>query len=214
MEKSVKYTSTNTYDTLNDYTPNTKNVWLVLHGIGYLGRFFLRHFKQLNSKENYIICPQAPSKYYKDEAYKRIGASWLTKENTVMETENVLNYIDSIIEAEFIDFKKVHFIVLGYSQGVSIATRWLAIRKQVCNQLIMISGVFPKELNGNNFQHIPNLKTIHTVGLNDEIFDPINVKKQEKRLESYFPAFKIINHKGGHVLDTNLFEEYLTDLPI
>lgn len=209
MEKVVQYISTNTYDTLNKYTSNTKNVWLVLHGIGYLGRFFLRHFQPLDSEENYIICPQAPSKYYKDQAYKRVGASWLTKENTVLETENVLNYIDSVIDAESIDFESVNFIVLGYSQGVSIATRWLANRKRVCNQLIMISGVFPKELNGANFQHIPNLKAIHTVGLKDELFDPINVKKQENRLEVYFPAFKIINHNGGHVLDSELFEQYL-----
>ncbi len=209
MEKTVNYLSTNSYDTLNTYTNTTKNVWLVFHGIGYLSRFFIRHFSQLSAEENYIICPQAPSKYYKDNTYKRVGASWLTRENTAVETENVLNYIDAVIQNENIDFNTVRFIVLGYSQGVSIATRWLALRKQFCHQLVMISGVFPKELGRTNFLHLPNLKTVHSVGLNDEIFDPENVKLQENRICSYFPKTQIINHNGGHILEVKLLEKYI-----
>jgi len=209
LEKSIQYTTTNTYNTLNKYTTKTKNVWLVFHGIGYLGRFFIRHFNELNKDENYIICPQAPSKYYKNGQYKHVGASWLTKENTLIETENILNYIDSIIENEQIDFDTINFMVLGYSQGVSIATRWIAKRKHICNRLIMISGVFPKELLATDFEHLPNLKTIHTVGLKDELFDPKNVKKQEEHLQQYFPNIKFINHNGGHILDANLLNSYL-----
>ncbi len=209
MEKSTTYTTTNTYDTLNTYSSTTKNIWLVFHGIGYLSRFFVRHFKSLSPKENYIICPQAPSKYYKDKNYKHVGASWLTKENTNIETKNVLNYIDSIIESETIDLKKVNFIVLGYSQGVSIATRWLANRKQFCHKLIMVSGVFPKELSAIDFNHIPNLKTIHSVGLTDSIFDSKNVTIQENRLQHYFPNTKFINHGGDHIFETKLLNKYL-----
>lgn len=208
MEKQVEYTTTNTYETLNKNTEKTKNVWLVFHGIGYLSRFFIRNFKVLNPDENYIICPQAPSKYYKDSSYKHVGASWLTKENTKTETENVLNYIDAILDYEKISQKKVNFIVLGYSQGVSIASRWLGRRKGYCNTLVMISGVFPKEMSKQHFDHLPNLKTFHTVGLTDEIFDPKNVLKQEKRLKAIFPEIKIINHEAGHVIDTSLFDSY------
>ncbi len=209
MEKSITYTTINTYDTLNSFTPKTKNVWLVFHGIGYLSRFFIRHFSNLPPLENYIICPQAPSKYYKDASYKRVGASWLTKEHTIPEIENVLNYVDEVIKKEAIDPKNVNFIVLGYSQGVSIATRWLAYRKHFCHKLIMISGVFPKELESANFSHLPNLNTIHTVGIKDEIFDPINITKQENRLLDYFPNIEIINHGGGHIFETLLLERYL-----
>lgn len=209
MKKNVAYTTTNTYETLNDNTEKTKNVWLVFHGIGYLSRFFIRNFKVLNPDENYIICPQAPSKYYKDSNYKHVGASWLTKENTKIETENVLNYIDAILDYENINLKKVNFIVLGYSQGVSIASRWLGSRNAFCNTLVMISGVFPKELSKQHFNHLSKLKTFHTVGLNDEIFDPKNVVKQENRLSEIFPEIKIINHDRGHIIDADLFKLYL-----
>jgi len=97
MQKEVVYQSTNTYDTLNEFTEETKTVWLVFHGIGYLSRYFIRLFQNLNPQENYIIAPQAPSKYYKNNEYKKVGTSWLTKENTKTETTNVLHYIDGFV---------------------------------------------------------------------------------------------------------------------
>ena len=69
LEKSVRYNSTNTYETLNGFTDKTKNVWIVFHGIGYLSKYFLKYFDELNPVDNYIIAPQAPSKYYLNNSY-------------------------------------------------------------------------------------------------------------------------------------------------
>ena len=208
MKKIAQYTTTSSYETLNELTKNTKNVWLVFHGISYLSRFFLRYFHGLNPEENYIICPQAPAKYYKDTNYKHVGASWLTKEDTQIETENVLNYIDAVIENEGITSKH-NLIVLGYSQGVSIASRWIGKRKRQAEKLICVSGVFPVELKAEDFTHCPKLKVIHSVGSNDEIFDPKNVKKQEERMLQIFPQTQFINHEFGHKLQGELLDNYL-----
>ncbi|MEX0314770.1 MAG: esterase, partial [Allomuricauda sp.] len=102
MEKIVSYTSKNSYLTMNQLTNKTRNVWVVFHGIGYLSKYFIKYFEGLDSTENYIIAPQAPSKYYLKNEYKYVGASWLTKENTTLEIENVMNYVDSVFEAESI----------------------------------------------------------------------------------------------------------------
>ncbi|HDZ15383.1 hypothetical protein LCGC14_0915190, partial [marine sediment metagenome] len=127
-ENTVTYTSTNSYTTLNTFTDTTKNVWIVLHGIGYLSRYFLKYFDGLSSDENYIIAPQAPSKYYLNTTYTHVGASWLTKEDTERETENVMAYLDAVMTMENLP-ENCNYIILGFSQGVSIATRWVAKRK-------------------------------------------------------------------------------------
>ena len=62
-EKQVTYQTTNTYETLNTLSAKTKNIWIVLHGIGFLSKFFIKYFDELNAEENYVIAPQAPSKY-------------------------------------------------------------------------------------------------------------------------------------------------------
>ncbi|MBL4887378.1 MAG: esterase [Flavobacteriaceae bacterium] len=158
-EKRVTYQSQNSYTTLNSYTKNTKNVWLVFHGMGYLSKFFITFFKGLNPEENYIIAPQAPSKYYQDFSFKHIGASWLTREDTANETKNVLNYVDEVAKAENIS-QAQNLIVLGFSQGVSIATRWLASRKLSCNTLVLHSGGIPEELKPDAFKHLPETSNV------------------------------------------------------
>ncbi len=208
-EKEISYQATNTYSTLNTLTSKTKNVWLVFHGIGYLSRYFIKLFESLNNEENYFIAPQAPSKYYKGNDYRRVGSSWLTKENTQAETKNVLRYVDAIIEAESIPHQ-LNFIILGYSQGVSIATRWISSRKINCNSLIMVSGGFPKELNKEDFTFLAKeTKIIHIVGKKDPYLQIDKVRIEKERLQKILPLIDFRTHTGGHELNIESLQEII-----
>lgn len=79
IEKELTYKTHNTYSTLNSLKSTTENVWFVCHGMGYLSRYFLKYFQVLDADKNYIIAPQAPSKYYLSPKFKHVGACWLTK---------------------------------------------------------------------------------------------------------------------------------------
>tara|TARA_R110002012_G_scaffold41736_7_gene114144 strand:+ start:14905 stop:15546 length:642 start_codon:yes stop_codon:yes gene_type:complete len=180
-QKKATYATTNTYHTLNNFTEETKNVWMVFHGMGYLSKYFINYFSELDADENYIIAPQAPSKYYQGKDFKHVGASWLTRENTQMETQNILNYIDEVYSKEMVG-KKTNLIVMGYSQGVSIATRWVASRKIHCNKLILHSGGIPNELEPADFEFL-NTKTevIYLYGNKDQYIT--EARKTEEKLK-------------------------------
>ncbi|MEL6810939.1 MAG: esterase [Bacteroidota bacterium] len=158
-EKRVSYTTNKSYHTLNNLNAKTKNVWLVFHGMGYLSKYFIKYFQSLNPEENYIIAPQAPSKYYQGSNFKHVGASWLTREDTKQETINVLNYVDAVWQAEKPTLLP-RFIIMGYSQGVSIATRWMASRHMQCDHLVLHSGGIPKELVPKDFAYLNDHTTI------------------------------------------------------
>lgn len=197
-EKQVSYKITNTYSTLNEYTTKTKNVWLVFHGIGYLSRYFMKYFKDLNPEENYIIAPQAQSKYYLNNKYTHVGASWLTKENTEEEFENVLNYVKEVFKAEGLD-KVENLNVLGYSQGVSIATRFVAREKIQCKNLILLSGKIPQELAIKDFEFLTDTKFSFIYGTKDEYLKAGVVKVEHIRLKELFPKnLNVITFDGGH----------------
>ncbi len=168
IQKEVTYTATNTYHTLNELTEKTKNVWMVFHGMGYLSKYFINYFSELNAEENFIIAPQAPSKYYQGNDFKHVGASWLTRENTQLETQNILKYIDAIYVKELAE-TTANLIVMGYSQGVSIATRWVASRKVQCDKLILHSGGIPNELQPNDFEFLKkDAEVIYLYGNKDQ----------------------------------------------
>ncbi len=207
-EKQVSYQTTNTYSVLNKFTKNTKTVWLACHGIGYLSRYFLRNFNHLNPEENYVIAPQAPSKYYLNGKYRHVGASWLTREETKTETENILNYLDKVYKIENLQ-NAPRLIILGYSQGVSVATRWVAKRKISCEQLIMHSGKVPSELKREDFAFLKETGFIFIYGNKDEYLNTDTIKTEKQHLRDLFPEnLQIKSFEGGHEVNTSIITEF------
>ena len=196
-EKEISYNITNSYSTLNAFTEKTKYVWFVCHGIDYLSRYFLKYFKELNADENYIIAPQASSKHYLGSAYKHVGASWLTKENTIVEIENNVHYFDAVFRAENIP-KTVNLIVLGYSQGVSVATRYVVKRQLQCAQLVLLSGGLPNELVADDFKFLKAKVTL-VYGDNDEFITKERMVVEKQKINKIFNNdVRIISFEGKH----------------
>lgn len=210
-ENLVDYRATHSYATLNTLSENTKNVWIVFHGLGYLSKYFLRYFKELPEEENYIIAPQAPSKYYLDKQYRHIGACWLTKENTKQETANILAYLDAVYAAEKIP-SHCRLFIFGYSQGVSIATRWVVHRQLKCDRMILYAGGLPKELQADDFdffdRHHTKVSTL--IGNLDEYINEERLKHENQRIDALFKGkAEQIVYEGTHQMQKELLRRFL-----
>lgn len=180
--------------------------------MGYLSKYFLNYFSHLNPQENFIVAPQAPAKYYQGGKFKHVGASWLTRENAVMETNNVLKYVDAVFTAEKLDLSQ-NFIVLGYSQGVSIATRWLATRKIHCDHLVLHSGGIPKELKKEDFNYMyKSAKVTYLYGSEDQYIT--EARKTEEELKGTYlfgERLKIVVFTGVHEVNKNFIYRLSTE---
>ena len=206
--KNISYRTTNTYDTLNELNSETKRVWVIFHGIGFLSRFFLKYFTGLPKNENYIIAPQAPSKYYLKNEYKHVGASWLTKENTVQETANLFNYLDAILKKENIP-NHCEIVFFGFSQGVSIALRYLAYAKINCSKLILYAGGLPKELKRSDFSFLDlSSEIISILGNQDEYLTPDRLVVEREKLKTLFgKKVRHISFEGGHEVKKDIINQ-------
>lgn len=201
--KEVIYTTSNTYEVLNELTENTKNVWLVFHGMGYLSKYFLKYFRHLNPDENYIIAPQAPSKYY-IQPKMHVGANWLTRDNTELGMQNILNYVDAVLDAENIPNGK-NLIIFGYSQGVSIASRYVVKRQLQPQQLVLHSGGIPKELTSEDFEFLNvDCKVKLIYGTQDEYLDETRIEIERKRAAILFgKRLEVLPFDGKHVVNVD-----------
>ncbi|QXP78938.1 MULTISPECIES: alpha/beta hydrolase [Winogradskyella] len=201
QEKEITYTTRNSYSTLNTLTEQTKTVWLVCHGMGYLSRYFLRYFKKLNAAENYIIAPQAPSKFY-IQPRMHVGANWLTRDRTETGMDNILNYMDAVLEAEQIP-KAINLVVFGYSQGVSVAMRYLVRRQLKCDQLVLHSGGIPVELTANDFTYLSKATKVKLIyGTEDEYLNEARIEIESKRaIELFGKQVEFLPFEGKHVVN-------------
>ena len=210
-EKEISYTSTNSYSTLNTLSSKTKTVWFVCHGMGYLSRYFINYFKEINAEENYIISPQGQSKYYIAPKFKHVGSSWLTKENTIKETENIMHYFDAVLKTEKLP-KDVNLIVLGYSQGVSVAMRYVAKRQLHCNQLVLMSGGIPRELVADDFNFLNKKTKVSLIyGTQDEYMDDERMVYEKRRVFDLFGNnVDIISFDGKHEVKITLLNNLIS----
>jgi predicted esterase len=209
-QKRVFYNASNTYITLNTCTANTKYVWMVFHGIGYLSKYFLPYFNELNPAENFIIAPQAPSKYYLDKSYRHIGASWLTREDTAMETENILRFINAVYE-DASPPEHCRLVVFGYSQGVSVAMRWVAKSKIKCERLALYAGGIPDELSSKDFLFLRgHTRVTFMVGDSDEFLSPERMERESGKIEALFDGQALIQvFNGGHAIQKPLINQII-----
>lgn len=208
--KEVSYTSTNYYATLNRYTSKTMYVWVIFHGIGFLSKYFLKYFEGLDPEENYIIAPQAPSKYYLNGQYKHVGASWLTKENTTAEINNLMSYMDGVMAKENLP-ENCRLVVFGYSQGVSIAMRWVAQRHIPCVHLILYAGGIPNELTKDQLNHLGDRCAVKIImGDKDEYLTEERMEHERKKIDLLFEGRAQLQlFDGGHEIK----KEIINNLP-
>lgn len=210
MNKSVQYSTVKTYETHGQLNADTDYVWLLFHGFGQLADSFIKDFKNLG-ENHYVIALQAPSKFYV-KGFTQIGASWLTQQDLELEKENVLNYIQKVYQAEGLaDRTDLKLNLLGFSQGVSVMTRFLAKYKISFHQLICWAGKFPKELQASDFNYLDQksnqVKVLLVAGKEDPVAPPEQIKKELKRLASFFTKIETLSYTGGHKISADVISQ-------
>ena len=207
-EHKISYSTQKTYSTLNQLTDKTENIWFVCHGLGYLSRYFIEYFSVLDSDKNYIIAPQAPSKYYQDKNFKHIGASWLTREETQLEMQNIKAYFNAIYEKEIQSYPDKKLIVLGYSQGVSVAMRWIAQSKINCDKLLIHSGGIPVELCVKDFK-VLSFKAYLIYGKSDPYITENRAQQEIQKAENLFGNdFEVLAFEGKHEVNQEILKTF------
>ena len=136
----------------------------------------------------------------------------MTRENTEADIENVLKYLDEVYAEEILSKKNIaktpNLIILGYSQGVSVATRFLTRRKIKCDQLILHSGKIPAEISSEDLKFLKDTNVTYLYGTEDEYLKKGIIEVEEERLKTLFPNnLEILTYNGGHEFNTEIIEK-------
>jgi len=102
-------------------------MWIVCHGYGQLASRFLERFRPIADDQRCVVAPEGLSRFYLSEsaAERRVGASWMTKEDRLHEIDDYVRYLDALHDHVATGKDKV--IALGFSQGSATACRWVVL---------------------------------------------------------------------------------------
>ena len=200
-ENHIKVTRTARYYTLGEINQNTKRVWIVLHGHKMLAGDFVKTFVELAEGGDYVIAPEALSRLYVKGDYGDVGANWMTKEDRENEISDYVNYLDELYEAEIAQYKKdfsFEVNALGYSQGATTLSRWLAYGKARFDKAIFWCGNLANDVEYSKSEQFKNTSIYLVFGDKDKYYPADFYKTQVELLQKHGiePKFHVFD--GGH----------------
>lgn len=180
-----------------------REVWFVLHGYGQLAARFLTAFEPINDGARLIVAPEALSRFYVDHSERKVGASWMTREDRLAEIADYVPYLDAVFRDALgtLERSAVTVHVVGFSQGAATASRWAAQGAARPDRLILWGGEVPPDLPLDQPEARDRLSRAQltlVLGSNDAYITPKVLARDTGRLDAAGVAYRVVRYDGGH----------------
>jgi predicted esterase len=206
QEKALEFTFKARYYQAGELNNHTRQLWFVLHGYAQLARYFVKKFEVLHAHQICVIAPEGLSHFYMEDVEKRartgnnrVGATWMTAENRLMDIENYLTYLDAVYQKVTQNLNPIPVTILGFSQGAATASRWALHTSSPYERLILWAGIFPPDMDFKKGNEILSAKTVQLVyGTKDPYLNNKTLQEMtslNNKLNLHPP---VITFEGGH----------------
>ncbi|AZQ61331.1 hypothetical protein EI427_03560 [Flammeovirga pectinis] len=201
--------------TNNTLTSEMDALWFVFHGYGQLAEHFIRRFDVLDSSTNHVVALQGLSKFYLDNNYKKVGASWMTKLEREVDILHQKRYIDEVFYNRLMkaDKKEMKLNFFAFSQGGATLLRWLKDAQPKVDNLIMWAADLPSELTVTDFNFLSEESNLVVVlGNQDPFAKMIDITRQKELLQNLPCSTEFVSFDGGHLVKRDVLETIIEKL--
>lgn len=214
-EKTINFSYQARYYKLGEINASTRQIWFVLHGYAQLAQYFIRKFRTLEEHGICVIAPEGLSRFYLEDLRPsgrqntRVGATWMTRENRLMDIANYVQYLNTLYKEE-VGHSTIPVTVLGFSQGSATASRWVMSGQIAFSRLILWAGIFPPDMDFETGSKALRQKEVYLVYgnkdpfLNDERF--AEMQTLTSRLNT---SVKELTFNGEHDIDEQTLLKFL-----
>ena len=209
-ERHLRVTRTARYFVVGELSAATTEVWIALHGYAQLAEPFARALDPLRGEGRVVVAPEALSRFYLDEPAKRhrpdspVGAGWMTREDRANEIADYVGYLDGVALAIRREAPHAALSVLGFSQGVATACRWVALGATRVSRLVLWGGAIAADLPKNESDGVFHGATVVLVAGRKDAIVPVKfMEKERATLSQLGVAAAMMEHDGGHSLNSD-----------
>lgn len=188
------------------------DLWIVLHGYKQLARRFLRRFEPIDDGTRLIVAPEALSRFYISVEPGRhgptsvVGATWMTREDRETEIRDYVAYLDRLLE-RVRDEHHTRLTVLGFSQGVATASRWVTLGSARPDRLILWGDTSPPDLDvARASEALDGVDVVLVRGDEDRALAPRLVDEERERLTAASIEYRMHAYGGGHDIDPDALQ--------
>ena len=186
-----------------------EQVWIVCHGYGQLAEYFLKWFNPIFSEKILIIAPEGLHRFYVNGFSGRVGASWMTKEDRLNDIEDYVGYLNNLLFKIKPSLSSSCFIhVLGFSQGVATAIRWICKSELKIDSLSLFAGKIPEDLDYKFYaEKLNRLNPKILFGNKDEFYSPKAINNELEIIKGQGLDFQFIEYEGSHKIEKTIINQ-------
>ena len=201
MKKQISIPKTHKYSQLGEFSKKTNTVWIVLHGYGMLSEFFIKKFECILNDSTVVIAPEGSNRFYLENNYYRVGASWMTKLDKEKDIEDNISFIKTLYSniVDEIGHSNFKLNTLGFSQGGATLVRWIMSNNITIDSLILWGSDVPKDcLTEEKKSRWSSIDVKLVIGSQDEYINEENKQKVIDLINSYGLKYELVEYEGSH----------------
>ena len=187
-----------------------KHILFVIHGYAQLAEEFIQEFNALKEESILVIAPEAISKFYNRD--RKAVANWMTSHERLDEINDYVLFLNAVREKIIQDYGVLPFSVLGFSQGVSTALRWVCSSALQPISFYACSGSIPPELDKQDFVSLSNSLIYYYYGNRDRLLLPENARNQIETLKSFKLVIKEREYEGRHEVSLETQQDIIASI--
>lgn len=186
-------------------------VWFLLHGYSMLAASFLKWFEPAARPGRLLVAPEGLSRaYFVENGVRRVGASWMTKEDREAEIEDYVRYLDLLAEQIGLGTAgKPRIEVHAFSQATATACRWIAFGRPQVSRLVLWAGGVPPDLPLDRYgASLTRAGLTIAIGTRDKYITPEEIDREQSRLAAAGLLPTVHRFEGGHRVDETLLRSF------
>lgn len=209
---------TGRFATIGD-AATARSCWFVLHGYGQLVERVLRRFDGVVPPDCLVVAPEGLSRFYTQmprpdgRHLDLVGATWLTRASRDDDIADALHWLEVVRQDTMAQLPADTRIgVLAFSQGVAMATRWLALKTFTPSAFVAWAGRPAHDVDDASLtRQLAAAQVTLVAGDTDPFVSDVARDEVLAMLQRWQPATQVVTFAGEHHLDTPTLGAILND---
>lgn len=198
------------YYTVGKLSTKTEHLVFALHGYGLLTEFFSKKFAVLDDGKTCGIFPEALNRFYLSGTYGRVGASWMTKDDRLVDIQDNISYLTKLKDFLMSEGAPVFqtWILLGFSQGNPTLARWLCKMKVHPKAYICWASDFPEDvLQAETIGFWKQIPIYLVCGDKDQYVSEERFEAEYQKLKDKGLNVSPVRFSGEHKIDSDTLKK-------
>ena len=199
------------YYTAGANAANCSRVLLAAHGYGMSAERFAQKLETVLDGKTCLIVPEGLYRYYIDNAHKKVGAHWMTKEERLDDIADNVRYLERVL-ADCGIGKQTPVTALGFSQGTHTLLRFSVRTEHNIRHFISWGSHIPADVLEEEFlPFFQRARLTLAWGNEDEFISPDKMQMHAEELNDKGVPFELVKYNGRHKIETDVLRDLLTE---